>query len=305
MTPAPTTAAARSDQRSVRVRVPATSANLGPGFDTLGLALELFDELTVELTDGGLEVTPYGNVPVDERNLVVRSMRTAFSATGDQPDGLRLTYTSRIPHSRGLGSSSAAICAGVVAALAVRGVQPADPLALDLAARIEGHPDNVAPCLLGGVTIAYYDGGAARAARVEPADGIVPVVFVPSVRTSTEQARAALPSVVPHGDAAYTAGRAALLVAALTGRPDLLFEATEDRLHQPYRLSASPVSSQIVTTLRANGVPAVLSGSGPSVLALCRSDAEADAAVQAVAGVPSVVVHRLGIDRGGAGLLLD
>lgn len=291
------------DRRSVTVRVPATSANLGPGFDTLGLALGLFDELTVDLTDGGLQVTPYGNVPVDERNLVVRSMRATFSATGDQPDGLRLTYTSRIPHSRGLGSSSAAICAGVVAALAMQGIEPSDPLALELAARLEGHPDNVAPCLFGGATIAYYAGDTARAVRVEPAPGLVPVVFVPAVQTSTEQARAALPAEVAHADAAYTGGRAALLVASLTERPDLLFEATDDRLHQPYRLAASPVSSRIVTELRSDGVPAVLSGSGPSVLALCRDEDEAERAVRAVAAVPSVAAQRPGIDRTGTVLL--
>src|SRR3954447_1347035 len=153
----------------VRVRVPATSANLGPGFDALGLALDLHDELEVTVTEGGLHVTPYGSVPTGERNLVVRALRAALAATGAQPPGLSLTYTSRIPHSRGLGSSSAAICAGVVAALGLRGVEPSDPLALDLAARIEGHPDTVAPCLLGGATIAYYDDKTARAVRVEPA----------------------------------------------------------------------------------------------------------------------------------------
>jgi homoserine kinase len=294
----------------VRVRVPATSANLGPGFDALGLALGWHDELTAELTDIGLEVRPYGNVPVDERNLVVRSMRTAFSVTGDQPPGLRLTYTSAIPHSRGLGSSSAAICAGVVAALALRGVTPDDPLALELAARIEGHPDNVAPCLSGGATVAWYTEGRARATRFEPAAGIVPVVFVPTVRTSTEAARAALPDAVAHADAAYTAGRAALLVTALTERPDLLFDATEDRLHQPYRLAAAPLSAQLVSALRSAGVPAVLSGSGPSVLALCRDEAEAERAGRITEVVPpdsrpsvSVSVHRPGIDRTGAVLL--
>lgn len=309
----------------VRVRVPATSANLGPGFDALGLALGWHDELTAEITEGGLEVRPYGDVPVDERNLVVRAMRTAFSATGDQPDGLRLTYASEIPHSRGLGSSSAAICAGVVAALALRGVTPDDPLALELAARIEGHPDNVAPCLAGGATVAYHADGRARAVRFEPAPGIVPVVLVPKVRTSTAAARAALPDVVPHTDAAHTAGRAALLVTALTERPDLLFEATDDRLHQPYRLAAAPLSARFVTALRSVGIPAVLSGSGPSVLALCRDDAEADRAVRVsedaqgrvVEVVPpgedrepdvtrpqlSVSAVRPGIDRTGAVLL--
>lgn len=276
----------------MRVSVPATSANLGPGFDTLGLAVELRDELTLQITGGGLVVDPYvsdgaggsgGAVALDESNLVVRAARRAFDATGGQPTGLQLSYRSRIPHSRGLGSSSAAICAGVAAALALRGSDPAGELALDLAAEIEGHPDNVAPCLLGGATIAFTDGGATRAVRLEPAARIEPVLFVPTVRTSTAAARAALPEVVPHRDAAFAAGRAALLVAALTSRPELLFAATEDRLHQQYRLPGVAVSAALFDALRVAGVPAVLSGSGPTVLALCRSADEADRAVR-VAG---------------------
>jgi homoserine kinase len=292
---------------SVRVRVPATSANLGPGFDTLGLALGLYDELDLELTDGGLEVAPYGDVPVDERNLVVRSLRTAFAATGTQPAGLRLTYTSRIPHARGLGSSSAAICAGVVAALALRGVPADDPLALELAAEIEGHPDNVAPCLLGGLTIAYYDGAAARAVRLDPAVELTPVLFVPSVRTSTEASRAALPEVVPHRDAAFSAGRASLLVAALTSRPDQLLAGTEDRLHQAFRLAAVPSTLRVLRVLRASGIAAVLSGSGPSLLALCRSTADADEAVGVVESLREETgglrVYRPSVDRSGSVLL--
>jgi homoserine kinase len=295
------------DGSAVRVRVPATSANLGPGFDTLGLALGLYDELQLELTESGLEVTPYGDAPVDERNLVVRSARAAFAATGDQPVGLRLTYTSRIPQARGLGSSSAAICAGVVAALASRGVAADDPLALELAAGIEGHPDNVAPCLLGGLTIAYYDGGCARAVRLEPATDIIPVVFVPPVRTSTKESRAALPEAVPHSDAAFSAGRAALLVAALTSRPDRLLEATQDRLHQAFRLPAVPAALRVFTELREAGIAAVLSGSGPSVLALCRSQDQAGDAVSVVTAilqeVGDVQVLRPTIDRSGSVLL--
>jgi homoserine kinase len=240
------------------------------------VALGLHDELSVQLADAGLEVTPYGDVPVDERNLVVRSLRTAFAATGGQPTGLRLTYTSRIPHARGLGSSSAAICAGVVAGLALRGVATDDPLALHLAAEIEGHPDNVAPCLLGGATIAYYDAdGAARAVRFVPDAVIRPLVFVPGARTSTEAARSALPARVPHADAAFNAGRAALLVAALSTRPDLLYPATEDRLHQPFRLPGVPASADLFARLRQRGIAAVLSGSGPTLLALCATPEEA------------------------------
>jgi homoserine kinase len=277
------------DGGAVLVSVPATSANLGPGFDTLGLALELRDELILRLTGDRLLVHPYAGDPasgagagvaLDESNLVVRAARRAFDATGGQPAGMQLSYRSRIPHSRGLGSSSAAICAGVAAALAVREEDPAGELALDLAAEIEGHPDNVAPCLLGGATIAFTEDHRTRAVRLEPADGLEPVLFVPVERTSTAAARAALPDQVPHRDAAFAAGRAALLIAALTSRPELLFPATEDRLHQPYRLPTVPISEALFQALRAAGVPAVLSGSGPTVLALCRDAEEADKAEQ-------------------------
>src|SRR3954451_11501163 len=279
----------------VRVRVPATSANLGPGFDALGLALAVHDEVEVSLTGDGLVVEPYADVPLDEGNLVVRALRTAFAAPGGQPDGLTVAYRGRIPHSRGLGSSSAAICAGVVAGLALRGRSLQDDLdlALRLVADLEGHPDNVAPCLLGGLTVAWYvdrggsgrDDRLARAVRLEPAAGLVPVVMVPQVRTSTEGARSALPERVAHGDAAYNAGRAALLVAALTQRPDVLLDATDDRLHQAFRLPTVPLSAELVARLRAAGVPAVLSGSGPSVLALCRAEPEADATAALAADV--------------------
>jgi homoserine kinase len=285
---------------AVRVQVPATSANLGPGFDAMGLALGLYDELEVSLTDGGLDVTPYRTVPTDERNLVVRALRSALAATGGQPAGLRLTYSSQIPHSRGLGSSSAAICAGVSAGLALRGVDPIGELALELAVELEGHPDNVAPCLLGGFTVAWYDpGGRARAVRLNPPAELLPVVFVPAERTSTSASRSALPEMVAHRDAAYAAGRAALLVAAMSGHPEFLFDATEDRLHQQYRLPAVPVSQHLLVTLREVRIPAVLSGSGPTILALCRDAGEVEAAIALGAEIGSVEVLQPGIDRTG------
>jgi homoserine kinase len=293
----------------VRVRVPATSANLGPGFDALGLALELSDELEVTVTDGGLHVTPYGGgprgtVPTGERNLVVRALRAAFAATGGQPPGLSLTYTSTIPHSRGLGSSAAAICAGVGAGLALRGQAPDGELALRLAAELEGHPDNVAPCLVGGATIAWYDHDRARAARLEPHVDLRPVVFVPAVRTSTEQARTALPATVTHRDAAFSAGRAALLVHALVAAPELLYEATQDRLHQQYRLPAAPGSAQLLDELRGAGIAAVLSGSGPTILALCASESEAGHAAALGARVEGLTVSRPAVARRGCTALL-
>ena len=234
---------------AVRVRVPATSANLGPGFDALGLSLGLYDDVVVRVADSGLHVDIAGEgaetLPRDESHLLVRSLRTAFDLLGGQPRGLEIVCANRIPHGRGLGSSSAAICAGIVAARAVTigGDEKLDDAALlELATEIEGHPDNVAACLLGGFTLAWTDTGAARAIRMDPADSIVPVVFVPGKPVLTETARGLLPRTVPHVDAAANAGRAALLVEALTRRPELLLAATEDRLHQEYRAPAMPES---------------------------------------------------------------
>lgn len=214
---------------AVRVRVPATSANLGPGFDAFGLALGLYDDVVVRVADSGLHVDIAGEgadtLARDEKHLVVRSLRTAFDLLGGQPRGLEVVCANRIPHGRGLGSSSAAICAGIIAARAVTIGGPSvldDTALLELATEIEGHPDNVAACLLGGLTVAWSEGGAARAIRLDPADSLVPVVFVPATPVLTETARGLLPRTVPHVDAAANAGRAALLVEALTRRPELL-----------------------------------------------------------------------------------
>lgn len=175
-----------------------------------------------------------------------------------------------------------------------------DAALLELATEIEGHPDNVAACLLGGFTLAWMDGGSARAIRMDPADSIVPVVFVPSKPVLTETARGLLPRSVPHVDAAFNAGRAALLVEALTSRPELLLTATEDRLHQEYRAPAMPQSVELVNRLRADGVPAVISGAGPTVLALAE-DGAADK-VARLAG-EGWAANRLALDAAGASVL--
>jgi homoserine kinase len=267
----------------VSVRVPATSANLGPGFDALGLALALHDEVTVRVDRGPISVTVSGEgageLSTDESHLVVRVMRATFDRLGAQPPGLVLTCHNRIPQARGLGSSSAAIVAGVLAAreLVEGGAEWLDgPAVLRLAAEIEGHPDNVAPCLLGGFTIAWTAPDGSRAITRRPADSVHPLVFVPDERGLTAAARAALPRTVPHADAALTAGRAALLVHALTADPGLLFEATEDRLHQAYRAAGMPATAALMVRLREAGVAAVVSGAGPSVLALTPVPAEFD-----------------------------
>lgn len=258
----------------VRASVPATSANLGPGFDALGLALGLRDRLEAEILDSGLVVevdgVGAGDVPHDDRHLVVRALRAAFDLLGVQPPGLRLHCHNVIPHARGLGSSSAAIVGGVwLARELVAGGRlfVDDDTLLDLAARLEGHPDNVAPALLGGFVISGQDddGYFAVPSAVDPRIGTV--VFVPPQPVSTEAARGLLPAEVPHADAAANAGRAALLVAALAGQPEALLRATEDRLHQEHRKPAMPESLDLVADLRADGVPAIISGAGPTVLA--------------------------------------
>lgn len=262
----------------VRVRVPATSANLGPGYDSLGLALDLHDEIEVRLVPSGIavEVTGEGagEVPRNQDHLVVRAMRHAFEQLGGEPAGLVVRCRNRIPHARGLGSSSAAIVGGILAARALAdtpgGFEEAildDAAVLRLAAGLEGHPDNVAPCLLGGFTIAWTDRHGAQAVRLTLAPRIIPVVFVPDQRGVTARARRLLPDRVPHSDAATNVARAALLVHALTTDPSLLLVATEDRLHQDYRAPVMEHSIALVHHLRAAGVPAVLSGAGPTVLA--------------------------------------
>jgi homoserine kinase len=266
----------------VLVRVPATSANLGPGFDVLGLALGLHDEVEAAVTPSGLSIEVSGEgaaelADADEKHLVVRAMRVGFDELGlAQPPGLALRCLNRIPHGRGLGSSAAAIVAGLLAARALAGASLDPETVLPLANELEGHPDNVAPCLLGGLTIAWVSGYAARAVRLEPLAAVRPVAFIPPEPVSTKVARDLLPPVVPHADAARNAGRAALLVAALTARPDALLDASEDRLHQDYRAPAMPATHDLVGRLRAAGVPAVVSGAGPSVLAFLTGDGSGD-----------------------------
>jgi homoserine kinase len=260
----------------VSVRVPATSANLGPGFDALGLALNVHDMVRAEVTGGGLHVQVSGagehTVGLGEDNLIVRAMRTAFDLIGDQPPGLALSCQNSIPHGFGLGSSAAAIIAGLLAARALAGDLGADRLpdvtVLRLAADLEGHADNVAACLAGGLTIAWAAGGSIRSTRLEPLAWLVPVLCLPARPLATQAARRLLPATVPHADAVMTASRAALLIAALTSDPALLLDATQDCLHQPYRGPAMPGSASLISALRAANVPAVVSGAGPAVLAL-------------------------------------
>lgn len=280
---------------AVRVTAPATSANLGPGYDSFGLALSRRDTVTARVRRSGLhiDVTGAGSgaLALDEEHLVIRAMRAAFDALGRQPVGLELSCENRIPHGRGLGSSAAAIVTGIELArgLVAEGRTALDDAAaLDLASRLEGHPDNVGACLLGGLSISWTEAPHDHATCQAPHDharpqaphskavrvavqGVHPVLFIPDEQSATAAARAALPATVPHADAAFNASRSALLVVALTGRPELLWTATQDRLHQDYRATGMPASAALVAVLRDAGIAAVISGAGSSVLALASS----------------------------------
>jgi len=270
---------------TLRVRVPATSANLGPGFDTLGLALAHGDELIVRTRpEAGVVVhvegVGAGEVPEDETNLIARSIAHVFTQVQRDMPGLDMTAHNRIPHGRGMGSSGAAIVSGVMAAAGLLARDAAAPLQLSedqllgFATELEGHPDNVAPALFGGLTIAWMTPAGPRFKRLMVHRGISPLVLVPDFTMSTELARSLQPKQVPHEDAVFNVSRSALLVAALTQSPELLFEATEDRLHQHYRGEAMPATLGLIAALREAGHAAVVSGAGPSILVLADDPAQ-------------------------------
>lgn len=290
----------------VRVTVPATSANLGPGFDALGLALALRDEVEAEVVSSGLVVEVSGagadDVPRDDRHLIVRAMRAAFELMDAEPPGLVLRCRNAIPHARGLGSSSAAIVAGVTLARALvagGSLMTDDDTLFRLAASLEGHPDNVAPAFYGGFVISgREDDFFAVRSAVDPR--VSTVVFVPPTPVRTDVARGLLPESVPHHDAAANSGRTALLVAALAGQPELLHLATRDFLHQDYREPAMPDSLALVRSLRADGVAAIVSGAGPTVLAFADGGASAGAPDALLARCPDGwQAHHLAVDLDG------
>jgi homoserine kinase len=258
----------------VSVRVPATSANLGPAFDSAGLALTQYDVVDFAVVDSGLSVevsgVGAGDLPADESHLVVRAFRAACDELGWTPSGLRVVARNGIPQGRGMGSSAAAVVAGAMGAWSLApDVEAIDMNAvLRLTTAMEGHPDNVAACLLGGATLTWQRPVDIGVEVLQVHDDVLPVLLVPDATLSTEVARGLLPDVVPHADAAFNAGRAALLVHALTTEPSWLLEATEDRLHQRQRGAAMPHSLALIDRLRAAEHAAVVSGAGPSVLVL-------------------------------------
>ncbi|QWW20352.1 homoserine kinase [Schaalia sp. 19OD2882] len=272
----------------VAVSVPATTANLGPGFDSMGMALDLWDDVSVHAITGPTQVViegeGAGEVATGEDNLVVKALRLALDRVGAPQVGVRMRCVNRIPHGRGLGSSASAIVAGLTLARALIG----DPEALteadllDLGTEMEGHPDNVAPAVLGGATVAWVNRGHAGAVRLDPPEGISPVAFIPDFELSTSLARAAIPDQVSHRDAVHNVSRVALLVALLSGASrdhlvagaqgtpmhEMLMAATQDRLHQEQRRSTMETSMEMVDWLRSAGMAAVVSGAGPTVLSL-------------------------------------
>ncbi|MDR0366619.1 MAG: homoserine kinase, partial [Bifidobacteriaceae bacterium] len=266
----------------VQVRVPATSANLGPGFDALGLALDIWDEVTVHAYAGPTIVRVKGEgegqLPLDESHLVARATVHALEMVGAPPVGLELDCVNEIPQGKGLGSSAAAVAAGALIARALI----ANPAALNagrvfqMTAGFEGHPDNAAPAVFGGATVAWTSekGSTPKAARLTVDPSVQVVMLLPDAAIATSVARAALPTRVPHTDAAFNAGRSALLVHALTTDPSLLFDATADRIHQPYRAEVMPKTAELVAELRAAGLAAVISGAGPAILVLTTDPSE-------------------------------
>jgi homoserine kinase len=266
----------------VTVRVPATTANLGPGYDSLGLALALYDTLTVESLESGellFDLTGEGaeTLPRDASHLVIRAMEAAFERLGFRHGGLKVTAENVVPHGRGLGSSASAVVAAISAANALvpEASRRGNDWILQLTSELEGHPDNVAPAIFGGLALSWQDSDQYSSTSATVSGTVVPVVAVPDFELSTETARALLPASVGHHAAAMNAGRAALLIHALTARPEFLLAGTEDYLHQSYRAEAMRPSAALISALRAAGHAAVVSGAGPTVLVLADGQAEA------------------------------
>ena len=298
----------------IQIQVPATSANLGPGFDSFGLALGMHDRYVAQiLDDAGLDIDVTGEgadeVPRTEKNLLVKAMYKGFDFLGGKPKGVAVRALNVIPHGRGLGSSASAIVGGLslARALVLTGIDKmSDENLLQLATDMEGHPDNVAAALYGNAVVAWQEDqhgkSVAQAISLSVDTRIRAIAFIPSTAVATSKARKMLPETVPHRDAARNSANSALLVHALTLRPDLLFRATEDFLHQSYRSEAMPASFALLNKLRGAGVAAFISGAGPTVLAL-HTGSEADVAELIRAAGSKFEAKSLEISRTGAELL--
>jgi homoserine kinase len=298
----------------IQVQVPASSANLGPGFDSFGLALGMHDRYVAQiLDDAGLDIDVTGEgadeVPCTDKNLLVKAMYKGFDFLGGKPKGIAVRALNVIPHGRGLGSSASAIVGGLslARALVLTGADKMnDEKLLQLATEMEGHPDNVAAALYGNAVVAWQEDqhgkSVAQAISLSVDTRIRAIAFIPSSAVSTAKARKMLPETIPHRDAAQNSANSALLVHALTLRPDLLFRATEDFLHQSYRSEAMPASFALLNKLRGAGVAAFISGAGPTVLAL-HTGSESDVAELIRAAGGKFEAKSLEISRRGAELL--
>jgi homoserine kinase len=299
---------------AVQIQIPATSANLGPGFDSLGLALGMHDRYVAQiLDDPGLDIDISGEgadvLPRTEKNLLVKAMYRGFKFLGGEPKGVAIRALNVIPHGRGLGSSASAIVGGLMLArsLVLTGDDKmSNEDLLNLASEMEGHPDNVAAAIFGNATIAWSEDqrgkNVARAVQIHVDPRISAIAFIPEGAVATLKARKLLPENVSHADAVANTTRGELLIYALTSRPDLLLIATEDFLHQKYRQEAIPKSFALLNKLRAAGVAAFISGAGPTVLALHTGDANEITELQRAAG-SAFEVKALSICTTGAGIV--
>ena len=298
----------------IQVQVPATSANLGPGFDSFGLAFGMFDRYVAQILDeGGLDIDVTGEgadeVPRTDKNLLVKAMYKGFDFLGGKPKGIAVRALNVIPHGRGLGSSASAIIGGLVLArsLVLTGADKmSDEVLLNLANEMEGHPDNVAAAIYGSANVAWQESQrnhvVAQSLNIEVDPRIGVLAFVPATELSTSKARKMLPESIPHQDAVRNSINTAVLIQALQHRPDLLLGATEDYLHQSYRKDAMPQSFALMTKLRKAGVAAFISGAGPTVLVLhTGGDAEA-AELERAAGEKFQMIP-LGVSRTGVSVV--
>ena len=298
----------------MQVQVPATSANLGPGFDCLGLALNMHDRYMAQVMDEpgvDIDVTGEGadSVPTTDKNLVIKAMYKSFDFLGGRPRGIALRQLNVIPHGRGLGSSAAAIVGGLALARALvlgGNERMSYEDMLNIANEMEGHPDNVSAAIHGGANVAWQESQRgkviAQSLRIEVDPRIGALAFVPATELSTSKARKMLPESIPHQDAVRNSINTAVLVQALQSRPDLLLGATEDYLHQSYRKDAMPQSFTLMTKLRKAGVAAFISGAGPTVLVLhTGGDAEA-AELERAAGDKFQMIP-LGVSRTGVAVV--
>ena len=298
----------------MQVQVPATSANLGPGFDCLGLALTMNDRYMAQVMDeAGVDIGVTGEgadaVPTTDKNLVIKAMYKGFDFLGGRPRGIALRQLNVIPHGRGLGSSAAAIVGGLALARALvlgGNERMSNEDMLNIANEMEGHPDNVAAAIYGSANIAWQESQRghviAQSLNIEVDPRIGVLAFVPSTELSTSKARKMLPESIPHQDAVRNSINTAVLVQALQHRPDLLLAATEDYLHQGYRQDAMPQSFALMTKLRKAGVAAFISGAGPTVLVLHTGGESEAAELQRAAGEKFQMIP-LGVSRAGVAVV--